>query len=123
MRVEVDRLFNSALELPSSERQGFVMQSCADLSVSLEVESLLQYTTSAEMALDAAVHHVAVSLREKGGLSPSDRIGPYRILSLLGYGGMGAVYLAERADGTFQQKVAAKVLQSANAEVFLAHFW
>ena len=39
-----------------------------------------------------------------------DRIGPYRILHTLGVGGMGEVYLAERADAEFEQKVAIKVV-------------
>ncbi len=38
--------------------------------------------------------------------------GPYRIVRLLGRGGMGSVYLAERADGEFRQQVALKVLAS-----------
>jgi serine/threonine protein kinase/tetratricopeptide (TPR) repeat protein len=42
-----------------------------------------------------------------------DRIGPYRILRTLGVGGMGEVYLAERADAEFDQKVAIKVVHSA----------
>jgi serine/threonine protein kinase len=41
---------------------------------------------------------------------PSASFGPYRALHLLGRGGMSAVYLAERADGQFQQKVALKVV-------------
>ena len=39
-----------------------------------------------------------------------DRIGPYRVLKLLGKGGMGRVYLAERADGEVERQVAIKVL-------------
>jgi serine/threonine protein kinase/Flp pilus assembly protein TadD len=39
-----------------------------------------------------------------------DRIGPYRVLRTLGAGGMGEVYLAERADAQFEQKVAIKVV-------------
>src|SRR4030088_3431976 len=39
-----------------------------------------------------------------------DRIGPYRVLRTLGVGGMGEVYLAERADAEFEQKVAIKVV-------------
>ena len=39
------------------------------------------------------------------------RIGPYRIVSAIGQGGMGAVYLAERADGAFDQRVAIKVVR------------
>ncbi len=39
-----------------------------------------------------------------------DRIGPYRVLRTLGIGGMGEVYLAERADAQFDQQVAIKVV-------------
>jgi serine/threonine protein kinase len=39
-----------------------------------------------------------------------DRIGPYRVLRTLGIGGMGEVYLAERADAQFEQQVAIKVV-------------
>ncbi|MGD0503922.1 MAG: serine/threonine-protein kinase [Steroidobacteraceae bacterium] len=39
-----------------------------------------------------------------------ERIGPYRVLSTLGVGGMGEVFLAERADAEFEQKVAIKVV-------------
>jgi serine/threonine protein kinase len=39
-----------------------------------------------------------------------DRIGPYRVLRTLGSGGMGEVYLAERADAQFEQQVAIKVV-------------
>jgi eukaryotic-like serine/threonine-protein kinase len=41
-----------------------------------------------------------------------DRIGPYRVLRSLGIGGMGEVYLAERADAEFEQQVAIKVVHS-----------
>jgi serine/threonine protein kinase/Tfp pilus assembly protein PilF len=50
-----------------------------------------------------------------GAYAPSDligeRIGPYRILRALGEGGMGAVFLAERADGQFRQQVAIKLVR------------
>src|SRR5271155_316539 len=41
-----------------------------------------------------------------------DRMGPYRVLRTLGAGGMGEVYLAERADAEFEQQVAIKVVHS-----------
>src|SRR5690606_26050499 len=40
-----------------------------------------------------------------------ERIGAYRILRELGRGGMGAVYLAERADGQFERRVALKIVR------------
>lgn len=42
---------------------------------------------------------------------PGERIGPYRVLHLLGEGGMGAVFLAERADDQFRQQVAIKLVR------------
>ena len=43
------------------------------------------------------------------------RIGPYRILRELGHGGMGVVYLAERADAAFEKQVAIKVVRGGFA--------
>ena len=48
------------------------------------------------------------------GLMEGDRIGPYRILHTLGVGGMGEVYLAERVDAEFEQKVAIKVVHAGS---------
>jgi len=47
---------------------------------------------------------VAVSSRAEG-----EQIGPYRLLRTLGQGGMGTVWLAERADGTLKRRVALKL--------------
>jgi serine/threonine-protein kinase len=47
--------------------------------------------------------------------SVPDRVGPWRIISELGRGGMGVVHLAERADGHFEQRVAIKLIETSNA--------
>src|SRR5690606_38801384 len=44
------------------------------------------------------------------------RVGPYRIVGEIGRGGMGVVYLAERADGHFEQRVAIKLIDSSDAD-------
>ena len=57
-------------------------------------------------------------IRFQGDLAEGTRLGPWRLLHLIGRGGAGEVYYAERADGVFQQKAAVKVLQrGAVAEV------
>lgn len=42
-----------------------------------------------------------------------DRIGPYKILRLIAHGGMGAVYLGDRIDDTFEQQVAIKLMRAS----------
>jgi tetratricopeptide (TPR) repeat protein/tRNA A-37 threonylcarbamoyl transferase component Bud32 len=44
-------------------------------------------------------------------VAPGSRIGPYQLLAVLGRGGMGEVFLAERADGVFEQRVALKLIK------------
>jgi eukaryotic-like serine/threonine-protein kinase len=47
----------------------------------------------------------------------ADRIGPYRVLRTLGVGGMGEVFLAERADAQFEQLVAIKVVHGGSRDL------
>jgi serine/threonine protein kinase len=56
--------------------------------------------------------HVALLVEEDTGLI-GHQFGPYRVLALLGHGGMGSVWLAERADGLFTRKVALKLVHPA----------
>ena len=51
----------------------------------------------------------SLSADAAGPTSPGLEVGPYRLLSELGHGGMGAVWLAERADGQPRRKVALKL--------------
>jgi tetratricopeptide (TPR) repeat protein len=66
----------------------------------------------AHMASPEAVHGLPVPLSTA---SDGDRIGAFRIVRELGCGGMGAVYLAERADGQFEQRVALKLIRRGMA--------
>ncbi len=64
---------------------------------------------------DAALALLAAHASSEGFLEPGPRfvprdLGPYRLVAPLGEGGMGRVYLAERRDGAFEQRVAIKVL-------------
>lgn len=62
--------------------------------------------------LDAGPDLVADDLTETHAtLPPGTRLGAWRVLELLGRGGMGRVYLAERADGAFEKQAAIKVLR------------
>jgi serine/threonine protein kinase/Flp pilus assembly protein TadD len=99
-----------ALEQPSVERQTAVLrESCADDTTLLrEAEKLLaRDTTVFEEFAEFAATRLRRDERERIG----ERIGAYAVISELGRGGMGAVYLAERADGQFEKRVAIKVLK------------
>ncbi len=112
MNLEVAHLLDLAAQVPLGRRAEFLARECPDPLVRAEVESLLEYATGAESYFNEAVQGVALSLRASHEASPGDAIGSYRIVSLIGRGGMGSVYLAERADGEIQQRVAVKLLRA-----------
>ena len=76
-----------------------------------EVERLLAADQQAGSFLENLVRWTAEDLSTGGDLPADRRIGPYRIEREIGQGGMGTVYLAERADGVFEKEVAVKVVR------------
>ena len=99
-----------ALEQPSVEKQTAVLrESCADDTTLLrEAEKLLAHDTT---VFEEFAEFAAARLRRNERDRIGERIGAYAVISELGRGGMGAVYLAERADGQFEKRVAIKVLK------------
>jgi tetratricopeptide (TPR) repeat protein len=97
-----EAIFHAVLETAPADRERMIAEACAgDSDLEREVRELLAAEQSAAQA-SAAPQPTA---------SPAGRrLGPYRIERLLGRGGMGAVYLAHRADGQFEQTVAIKVI-------------
>src|SRR4030095_15375087 len=63
------------------------------------------------MALPGAADAIEEAT-QVGPVLAGSRVGPYRIVREIGHGGMGAVFLAERADGEFDQQVAIKFVES-----------
>jgi tetratricopeptide (TPR) repeat protein/tRNA A-37 threonylcarbamoyl transferase component Bud32 len=117
----VSRLFGQAVELPPGERDAFLNEACAgDPRIREEVESLLDADADATEALAGTVADAASTTFRQ--YAPGQRIGAYQVISLIGHGGMGAVYLAERADGAFQQRVAIKLLNPGLGQDFARHF-
>ena len=110
----IEEIFQSALELPSSERSGYVAQACGDDKELLaEVESLLTSDdaggdTTLRSLVEADVKKLArVTTSSESGL----QIGPYRLVRELDTGGMGSVYLAVRSDDQYFQIVAIKMIR------------
>jgi len=110
----VDGLFQRALELPLSERDAFISQTCgADQALRVALEELLAIADSGGTlkpggALGSPVWEGLAG--ETGRLAAGDRIGAYRVVEEIGQGGMAVVYRAKRADGAFEGQVALKVL-------------
>jgi eukaryotic-like serine/threonine-protein kinase len=104
------KILADALEQTSSEERTAVLtQSCADdRALLLEAEKLLAHDTT---VFEEFAKFAARRLRNNGRDRVGERIGAYVIVEELGRGGMGAVYLAERADGQFKKRVAIKVLK------------
>lgn len=111
---KLKRIFNQAIEIDEAERKMFVDKACGeDRVLKKEVLSLLK-AHEIPGKLDYRPDHLVKSAfsRQKTGSRKGEQIGPYKILDELGHGGMGSVFLAERADGQFRQQVALKLLRT-----------
>ena len=106
-----EELFHAALALEGAAREAFLEEACAtDRGLRAEVERLLSaHARAGDFIGSPAVAPPATwaGAEEWAGR----RIGPYSIVRELGRGGMGAVYLAERADGQYQHRVALKLIK------------
>jgi tetratricopeptide (TPR) repeat protein len=125
----VKRIVGAAHERPAAERRAFVAAACAgDAGLEREVESLLRSTEAASALYELpalslpGAGEALFRAAAPGRVGEGDRIGPYRVVREIGHGGMGAVYLAERADGEFDRQVAVKFVGGARTAAMLQRF-
>src|SRR6266446_953967 len=106
------RILAEAIDCPDSERAAFLERACgSDASLRSVVEHLLARRGIAERFLEDPV--LEPTLPDADGVASliGQNVGPYRIASEIGRGGMAAVYLAVRSDDEFQRRVAIKVIK------------
>jgi serine/threonine protein kinase len=123
---EVESIFELACEMPATARQSFLSEKCAGKSdIRSEVEKLLRNVELAGTFLESPVWtdtFADSSVKKVISSSLGDRpdlendlagvvVGPYRLITEIGRGGMGTVYRGERIDGEFDQEVAIKLLK------------
>lgn len=107
----VKEIFNEAVELPRPERLSFVEQkSGGDVLIIKEVNALLESDEEAEDFIENPAVAVSQLVRDSTALA-GKKIGSYLIEREIGRGGMGAVYVASRADEHFEKRVAIKLIK------------
>ena len=118
-----EELFHAAAALAGPERDEFLASAClGDPGLRGEVERLLAaHARAGDFIASPAI--AAMEQPEARESLADRRIGPYQVLREIGRGGMGAVYLAERADGQYEQRVALKLIKRGmDTEQVLSRF-
>lgn len=107
-------LLGDVLAIEPEAREAYLANAELTPEMRAEIDSLLSYEAEAEDGLNIpAIQFSKDFLTDEADQDPllGMTIGPYKIIRELGQGGMGAVFLATRIDGKFEQQVAIKLLK------------
>jgi serine/threonine-protein kinase len=118
--ARVREIVELALDAPARMRESVLADACAgDDALRAEVESLLHHADAAGAFLEDTVLQAEAIVSP--GTTPEQvvgrRVGPYRLTGVIGSGGMGTVYRAERADDEYRKQVAIKFVRSGRTAV------
>jgi non-specific serine/threonine protein kinase/serine/threonine-protein kinase len=115
-RGEVKALFSAALDLPREDRAAFLTLEAGDQpELIAEVQSLLDAHDRPGEFLDTITHQFRSQAFAASGATRShigERVGAYRIVGVLGTGGMGDVFRAVRDDDQYEAEVAIKLMRA-----------
>lgn len=124
---KIKEVFALVVEQPKEQRPELLHHWCADdKELRAEIESLLAAHDDTKHLIEPDAYGVAAAFNsdeaefERNESYEGKSFGRYRIVREIGRGGMGAVFLAERADGEFQQQVALKIVRRSFADRELA---
>src|SRR5215472_16671858 len=109
MNREAVSLFHELADFSPAQREEFFQRRQVPADLRAEVEQLLHFDSEGAGPLtDCVAASVEHFVQGGTGAAVNQRCGPYRLIGVLGRGGMGTVHLAERADGEVEQRVAIK---------------
>jgi hypothetical protein len=125
----VKRVASDAWARPVAERDQFTLEQCAgDAGLRAEVLSLLESMEQAGERFETpalampASRLAAADALHASVIEPGERVGPWTVERLLGSGGMGTVYLAERVGDEFRQRAALKIVRGPADAILLRRF-
>src|SRR5690348_2897470 len=111
MDERISPLFREVADLPPAQRESVFATRKIPPELRSEVESLIASDAGIDRSVTQCIGESADAALRAKAAGTGGFCGPYRLIRLLGSGGMGAVYLAERGDGEIQQRVAIKMLR------------
>ena len=107
---KIKEIFNATIDLSEAERAK-ILDSC-DENLRCEVEKLIEANDEAEdFIVEPALVDIGLVEEDEADFYVGKQIDSYKILQEIGHGGMGTVYLASRADESFDKKVAIKLIK------------
>jgi serine/threonine protein kinase len=110
---QVRDLLDKAISLSDADRTAFLNSACSgDSELRVEVESLLNsHRQAGSVFLETPAADLKAAVMSPRSSRVGSRVGVYRLLELIGLGGMGEVYRASRADGQYDKEVAIKFVR------------
>jgi len=113
-------IFAEAMARPPEAREAFLQERCAgDDELLAELLGLIRASKETDAGLRDIVVEAAGEVTATDGVR---RLGPYRLVRRIGEGGMGTVWLAERADDQYRKQVALKILRSGGDASLASRF-
>ena len=113
-------LFGEVADLTPAERAAYFQSHDTPRDLASEIESLLRFD-QADPGIFGGI--LAANMEHLDPVRPGDACGPYQLTRLLGQGGMGSVYLAERTDGEVNLRVAIKFVRGPETLAFHQRFF